>query len=92
MDVRCPQYVREAYGEIETLAAQGEEGVVFVASSEFCLPLFSLNFGAGLKQITEAFQLCSPLTSDKVNICTHDLDSTIYIFVDQRFCRSNLHE
>ncbi|CAI8053025.1 Lysosomal Pro-X carboxypeptidase [Geodia barretti] len=45
VDSRCPLYVREAYAEIDTLAAQGEEG---------------------LKQITEAFELCSPLTSDKV--------------------------
>jgi dipeptidyl-peptidase-2 len=45
VDKRCPQYVREAFTEIEALAAQGEEG---------------------LKEITEAFQLCSPLASDKV--------------------------
>lgn len=45
VDACCPQYVREAYTQIEELAAQGEEG---------------------LKQITEAFQLCTLLTSDKV--------------------------
>ena len=26
MDKRCPEYVREAYTEIESLAAKGEEG------------------------------------------------------------------
>ena len=26
VDARCPVYVRDAYREIETLAAQGEEG------------------------------------------------------------------
>ena len=26
VDSRCPQYVRDAYAEVEKLAAQGEEG------------------------------------------------------------------
>ena len=28
VDGRCPLYVREAYAEIDTLAAQGEEGII----------------------------------------------------------------
>ena len=62
MDARCPVLVREAYSEIESLAAKGEEG----KPHDFCYippPQATL---AGLKQITEAFQLCSPLTADKV--------------------------
>ena len=63
VDARCPVLVREAYSEIESLAAKGEEGK---PHDFYYIPNPQLYTLAGLKQITEAFQLCSPLTADKV--------------------------
>ena len=65
MDARCPEYVREAYAEIRSLAAQGEVGKAQFYTPSACNQTCFFVI-AGLRQITEAFQLCTPLTADKV--------------------------